>query len=108
MAETNKAKDFLDQFLTYGDKVANVYSRVKLADQGVATPVFMETNGAGSPTIEAGKTANVKAEDGFTNMVNNAVDNMAMAYTAKQANDSLPYIIGMMALGITIFLLTKK
>ena len=41
-------------------------------------------------------------------MVNNAVDNMAMAYTAKQANDSLPYIIGMMALGITIFLLTKK
>lgn len=109
MAE-DKKPSFLDQFLEYGGKVATVYQKVKLADQGVSTTptVIYETNGAGDPLVQQGKPAAVTAQDPFADAIKNGTDKLAMAYTAKQASDSIPYIVGMMALGITIFLLTRK
>lgn len=109
MAE-DKKPSFIDQFLEYGNKAAQVYQKVKLADHGVSTnpTVVYETNGAGDPVIQVGKTAAVTAKDPFTDAVNNITNKAAMAYSAKQFSDSVPYIVGMMALGITIYLLTKK
>lgn len=109
MAE-DKKPNFLDQFLEYGSKIGTVYQKVRLADQGVSTTptVIYETNGAGDPLVAVGKPASVTAQDPFADALKNMTDKAAMAYTAKQASDSIPYIVGMMALGITIFLLTRK
>lgn len=101
---------FLDQFLDYGRKASEVYQKVRLADKGVATnpTVVYETNGSGDPLVVQGQPAGVAAKDPFAEALENATNKAAMAYTAKQASDSVPYIMGMMALGITIFLLTRK
>lgn len=109
MADDKKsAKDFFYDLMGYGDKISQVYQRVRLADKGVATPIIYETNGASDPLVESGKPANVVGKDPFAEIVNNTVDKAAMAYAAKQANDSMPYVVGLVALGITIFLLTRK
>lgn len=107
---SDEKKSFLDQFLDYGSKAAKVYERVRLADQGVATPptVVYETNGAGDPLVAQGGPAAVQANDPLADALTNVTNKAAMAYAAKQANDSMPYIVGMMALGITIYLLTRK
>lgn len=108
MADASKAKDFLNEVLGYGDKISQVYQRVRLADKGVATPIVYETNGSKDPLVESGKPAAVTGNDPFAQIVNNTVDKAAMAYAAKQANDSMPYVVGLVALGITIYLLTRK
>jgi hypothetical protein len=109
MAEEKKPS-FLDQFLDYSTKGAKVYQTVRLADKGVNSnpTVVYETNGAGDPLIAKGQPAAVTAKDPFAEALKNGTDKLAMAYTAKQASDSVPYIMGMMALGITIYLLTRK
>lgn len=109
MAE-DKKPSFLDQFLDYGSKIGTVYQKVRLADKGVAVPptVVYETNGAGDPLVVQGQHAAVAAKDPFAEAITNATNKAAMAYTAKQASDSIPYVVGMMALGITIYLLTRK
>jgi hypothetical protein len=109
MAE-DKKPSFLDQFLKYGSQAAKVYQTVRLADQGVNSnpTVIYETNGSGDPLVQQGRPAAVTAQDPFAEAITNATNKAAMAYTAKQASDSIPYVVGMMALGITIYLLTRK
>lgn len=105
-----KKPSFLDQFLEYSGKGAKVYQTVRLADKGVNSnpTVIYETNGASDPLVVQGQHAAVTASDPFAEALKNGTNKLAMAYTVKQASDSIPYVVGMMALGITIFLLTRK
>lgn len=109
-AVSPKKASMFDQFLGYTSRLGDVYQKVRLADQGVATnPTRVyETNGASDPLIVSGQPAGVVGNDPLAEALNNVTNKAAMAYAAKQANDSMPYIVGMVALGITIYLLTKK
>lgn len=102
--------NLFDQFLTYGNRLGDVYQKVRLADQGVSSnpTVIYETNGSRDPLVTQGQPAGVTGNDPLADAINNVTNKAAMAYAAKQANDSMPYIVGLVALGITIFLLTKK
>lgn len=109
MSESAENKPGLfDQFLNYSSRLGDVYQKVRLADQGVAVGHVVETNGAGDPLVVAGQPAAVRANDPLADALNNVTNKAAMAYTAKQLNDSMPYILGMTAAVIAIYMLTRK
>lgn len=104
-----KEPSLFDSFLQYGNKLGDIYTKVKLAEKGVAQPtVIYETNGSKDPLVIQGQPANVKGNDPLNDLITKVSGNAAAAYSAKQFSDSIPYIVGAMALGITIYLLTKK
>jgi hypothetical protein len=109
MAEENKPSLF-DQLLTYGDRLGTVYQKVKLADKGVATnpTAAYETNGANSPLVQQGQPANVSGNDPLAQAINNVTNKAALAYSAKQFSDSMPYIVGGLAFAVAIYLIIKK
>lgn len=110
MAEEKK-NSFLDGLIGYADKLGSVYSRVEYARQGVPQPpatVTYETRGANDPVIAQGAPGSVSVRDPLAEAIDGLSTKAAAAYGAKQLNDSMPYIVGMMALGITIYMLTKK
>lgn len=109
MAEENKPSLF-DQLLSYGDKIGTVYQKVKLADKGVATnpTVAYETNGANAPLVRQGQPADVKGDDSLANAINNVTNKAAMAYSAKQFSDSMPYVVGGLAFAVAIYLIIRK
>lgn len=91
------------------NKIGDVYAKVKLADQGVATPTIMyQTTGANDPAIVVGQPAAVKASDRFVDIAENLVNKSAAVAGANEFRKSLPYLVGGMAMAITIYLLTKK
>lgn len=106
----NKASSFFDQLLTYGDKIGTVYQKVKLADKGVATnpTVAYETNGANSPLVQQGQPSDVRGSDPFAEAITNATNKAAMAYSAKQFSDSMPYVVGGLAFAVAIYLIIRK
>lgn len=101
------APSVMDQWLGNLSRLGDVYSKVTLAQKGVATPIAYETKSAGAPLVQQGQPAAVAGNDPLADAINNVTNKAALAYTAKQVNDSMPYIVGLVALGITIYLLTK-
>lgn len=109
MSETAENKPGLfDQFLNYSSRLGDVYQKVRLADQGVAVGHVVETNGANAPLVVSGQPASVRANDPLADALNNVTNKAAMAYSAKQFSDSMPYIMGMTAAVIAIWVLTRK
>lgn len=109
MAEEAKTPSMFDQFLSNASRLGDVYQKVRLADQGVAVPtVVYETNGAGDPLVKSGQPAAVSGNDPLAAALNNVTNKAAMAYSAKQFSDSMPYIMGMTAAVIAIWVLTRK
>jgi len=111
----------LDQFLERTTQIADTYGRVKLAENGVnaySPPPTMlyETNGAGDPVVAQGSPAAVSATGKGAEALFSSLERMSADASTKAAavagahelRKMLPYIAGMTALGITIYLLTKK
>lgn len=109
MAE-DKKPSLLDQFLDYSKRAASVYQTVELANHGVAVQptTQSQTNGSGDPLVAVGKPAGVVATDPLADALNNVTNKAAMAYSAKQLHESMPYILGMTAAVIAIYMLTRK
>jgi hypothetical protein len=109
MAEEAKKTDLLDTFLNYGNRIGDVYAKVKLADKGVAQPtVIYETNGSNDPLVRQGQAANVQGNDPLNDLIAKVSGNAATAYSAKQFSDSMPYVVGGLAFAVAIYLLVKN
>ena len=81
-----------------------------LADKGVSTKptVVYETNGQNAPVVVQGQPANVVGNDPLVDAVNNVTNKAAMAYSAKQFSDSMPYVVGGLAFAVAIYILSRK
>lgn len=107
MAEKGWA--FLDQAMGYIEKAGDVWAKQELAKKGVATPTYVvQTTGANDPAVTVGQPGNVQASGAFVDMMNNMTNKTAAVAGANELRKSLPYMVGGMALAITIYLLTKK
>lgn len=113
--ETNKLVSSFDGFLARAGQVGDIYAKTRLAKMGVATPqptTILQTTGANDPAVVVGQPANVQAVnpivDRFLNIGQTAAEGASKAALANEARKSLPYLIGGVALAITIYLLTKK
>lgn len=111
----NKLGGGLDSFLNQAAKVGDVYAKVRLAKMGVATPqptTILQTTGANDPAVVVGQPAQVQAVnpivDRLLNIGQTTAEGASKAALANEARKSLPFLIGGVALAITIFLLTKK
>lgn len=108
-ATTQDAPSFFDKFIAYGKQIAPIYQQVTLAQKGVATPtVIYQTNGKGDPVIAAGQPADVQGTSDLAQAINGIGTKAAAAYSAKQLHDSMPYILGMTAAVIAIYMLTRN
>ncbi len=107
MAE-NTAPSMYDQFVGQLGKLSDVYAKVTLAQKGVATaPIAYETRNSAAPLVQSGQPAAIVGNDPLANALDKVASSASQAYIAKQASDSMPYVVGLVALGITIYLLTK-
>ena len=110
-ATTNDAPSFFDKVLAYGKQIAPIYQQVTLADKGIATPqptVIYQTSGKDAPVVTAGQPAAVTGTSDLAQAINGITTKATAAYTAKQLSDSMPYIMGMTAAVIAIYMLTRK
>lgn len=101
---------FLDKALGNIERVGNVWAQQELAKKGVnmKAPSVVQTTGANDPGIATGQPANVQAVNPLVDAVNNFTNKTAMVAGANEFRKSLPYLVGGMAMAITIYLLTKK
>lgn len=109
--DTKKVISAFDVFLDNANKAGDIYSKVTLAKQGIVTPappIAYQTTGANDPAVIVGQPANVKASDRFAEVADNFINKSAAVAGANEFRKSLPYLVGFTALGITIYLLTKK
>ncbi len=104
------AKDIFNKVLDGAGRIGDIYSKVRLADKGIATPptVVLETNGFNDPLVMSGSKAAVVANDPLADAINNGVNKAAMAYSAKQFSDSMPYVVGGLAFAVAIYLLVRN
>lgn len=111
----------LDDFIDRTVKLADTAGRLELAKNGVNTytptqTAMVETNGSGDPVVVQGRPAPVQATakgsealfGSLERIANDATGKAAAVAGAHEVRKMLPYVVGGMALAITIYLLTKK
>lgn len=113
MAETKSGgwESMLQKTLGYVEKAGDIWAKQELAKKGVAQPVYALNSAGNGQAVAVGQPANVQpsqASDEFINTINNLTNKAAAVAGASEVRKMMPYVVGGMALAITIFLLTKK